>query len=385
MLRRSARWPRRDDGLSSRRRRARYPTGLSFFGDRLGRRGSNPRTCSPRATHKWARTSRCFCTPRPKKNTRWPAPSVRAVMAITALRCTPIPRSPSRRIWPGGTSRSTPWPQEARRRHHRPLWGPGRPRQPRPCGTSPRTLCRRSLLRVLRVARFAARYRSPSLLPIAPETLDLNAHPLTASGELAHLCQRSACGSRPSGHWLSAIPQSYFEVLQGLPRTGPAVASRARQSPRASIGFDTVAALHTHSSPMPLGDHCCRNYPLSVLSTAPPRIKAPNHYRDLADRVCTWRPRTKAALADPTGCLELLRGLDALRRDALFQDFLEALAALEGTTANVHSSCQQLRSACIAAQSVKASDYADTGLTGPGLGDAIRVGQISAIGAVLGR
>lgn len=233
-------------------------------------------------------------------------------------------------------------------------------------------------LRVLRVARFAARYRHLGFT-VAVETQTLM-QTLSDSGELGHLPAERvwieterALGERD--------PAVYFEVLRDC---GALVHCFPEIAVTSGIDRLAVASLHTHNSP-------CRW--AILLSELPPeraidcstRIKAPNHYRDLADRVCTWRPRTKAALADPTGCLELLRGLDALRRDALFQDFLEALAALEGTTANVHSSCQQLRSACIAAQSVKASDYADTGLTGPGLGDAIRVGQISAIGAVLGR
>ncbi len=233
-------------------------------------------------------------------------------------------------------------------------------------------------LRVLRVARFAARYRHLGFT-VAVETQTLM-QTLSDSGELGHLPAERvwieterALGERD--------PAVYFEVLRDC---GALVHCFPEIAVTSGIDRLAVASLHTHNSP-------CRW--AILLSELPPeraidcstRIKAPNHYRDLADRVCTWRPRTKAALADPTGCLELLRGLDALRRDALFQDFLEALAALEGTTANVHSSCQQLRSACIAAQSVKASDYADTGLTGPGLGDAIRVGQISAIGAVLER
>jgi len=233
-------------------------------------------------------------------------------------------------------------------------------------------------LRVLRVARFAARYRHLGFT-VAVETQTLM-QTLSDSGELGHLPAERvwieterALGERD--------PAVYFEVLRDC---GALVHCFPEIAVTSGIDRLAVASQHTHNSP-------CRW--AILLSELPPeraidcstRIKAPNHYRDLADRVCTWRPRTKAALADPAGCLELLRGLDALRRDALFQDFLEALAALEGTTANVHSSCQQLRSACIAAQSVKASDYADTGLTGPGLGHAIRVGQISAIVAVLGR
>ena len=182
----------------------------------------------------------------------------------------------------------------------------------------------------------------------------------------------SGFGWKASGHWLSEIRGTYFEVLQdcrALEQWLPELV--------VTSGIDRLkhSAEHTHSSP-------CRW--AALLSELPAsraiiycsaRIKAPNHYRDLAEKLCHWRPLTKAALSDADRCLELLRGLDALRRDTLFQDFLETLAALEGTTSNAHPSCQLLRNACLAAQSVKASDYADTGLNGPALGDAIRAGQ----------
>lgn len=233
-------------------------------------------------------------------------------------------------------------------------------------------------LRVLRVARFAARYRHLGF-SVAAETQTLM-QTLSDSGELGHLPAERvwieterALGERD--------PAVYFEVL----RDCGALTHWFPEIPVTS-GIDrlAVASLHTHKNP-------CRW--AILLSELPPeraidcsaRVKAPNHYRDLAEKLCYWRPLTKAALSDADRCLELLRGLDALRRDTLFEDFLEALAALEGTTANVHPSCQRLHSACIAAQSVKASDYADTGLKGPALGHAIRAGQVSAIGAVLGR
>ena len=233
-------------------------------------------------------------------------------------------------------------------------------------------------LRVLRVARFAARYAHLGF-SIAPETLELM-RTTAMSGELAHLSiERVWVESERA--LAEQNPGTYFQVLQdchALEQWLPELV--------VTSGIDRLkhSAEHTHSSP-------CRW--ASLLSELPSeraidcstRIKAPNHYRHLAEKLCHWRPLAKAALSDADRCLELLRGLDALRRDTLFEDFLEVLAALEGTRANAHPSCQLLRTACSAAQSVKASDYADTGLTGPALGEAIRSGQVDAIGAVLGR
>ena len=233
-------------------------------------------------------------------------------------------------------------------------------------------------LRVLRVARFAARYAHLGF-SIAPETLELMRR-IAASGELAHLSiERVWVESERA--LAERNPGTYFEVLQDCQALEQWLPELVVTS-----GIDRLkhSAEHTHSSP-------CRwasllsELPASRAIDCSHRIKAPNHYRDLAEKLCHWRPLTKAALSDADRCLELLRGLDALRRDTLFEDFLETIAALEGTSSNVHPSCQLLRSACRAAQSVKASDYADTGLTGPALGEAIRDGQAEAIGAVLGK
>ena len=111
--------------------------------------------------------------------------------------------------------------------------------------------------------------------------------------------------------------------------------------------------------------------------------KAPNHFRDLADRLTRWRPKTKQALRDPGDCMDLLEGLDALRRPEPFDGFCEAAAALESGTPTQHPSCIALQRAKAAANEVRAQSLLETGLAGPALGKALREARIAAIATVL--
>ncbi len=89
--------------------------------------------------------------------------------------------------------------------------------------------------------------------------------------------------------------------------------------------------------------------------------------------------KIKTALKDATECMNLLKTLDALRREEPFEGFCEALVALEQNSVDAQKAIELLQRARAAAQKVKAADFADQGLTGPELGVAIQVAQIEAI------
>ena len=80
--------------------------------------------------------------------------------------------------------------------------------------------------------------------------------------------------------------------------------------------------------------------------------------------------------------MELLEGLDALRRDEPFNGFCEA-AALEGSAAAEHPACQ-----CDgpgAALAVRADAIVAAGVTGPAVGEALRAERITTLAGVLGK
>ena len=81
--------------------------------------------------------------------------------------------------------------------------------------------------------------------------------------------------------------------------------------------------------------------------------------------------------------MALLKGLDALRREEPFGGFCETLVALEQNSADAQKAIDLLQRTRDAAQHVKAADFADQGLAGPDLGEAIQQAQIERVNALL--
>ena len=231
-------------------------------------------------------------------------------------------------------------------------------------------------LRVLRVARFAARYHHLGFA-VAPETLTLM-RDIVSAGELAHLSteriwvetEKALSEQHPEIYWevlaeCGALPMLMPElaVSQGI----GALARAARHTPRADCRWAALLA----------------DLPEGRARGASERLKAPNSYTHLAERVSAWRPKLKAALRDATNCMALLKALDALRRDEPFTGFCETLMALEQTSADAQAAIAKLDRARQASQAVTAADFTAQGLKGPALGAAIKASQIEQISTVL--
>ena len=230
-------------------------------------------------------------------------------------------------------------------------------------------------LRVLRVARFAARYHHLGFA-VAKETLSLMAE-IVAAEELPHLSTErvwieteKALGERH--------PEVYWQVLADCGALHALLPELA-----VSQGIDALsrAALHTQRTD-------CRwaallaDLPEGRAQDASQRLKAPNAYSLLAARVSGGRYQMKAALNDAAECMALLKALDALRREEPFDGFCETLVALEQKSSDAKSAIDLLRRARNASQRVKAADFADQNLAGPELGTAIQAAQIERIAAL---
>jgi tRNA nucleotidyltransferase (CCA-adding enzyme) len=197
-------------------------------------------------------------------------------------------------------------------------------------------------VRILRVARFAARFG----FKVAPETLELMKS-MVASGEADYLVPERVWQEFSRG-LAEPHPELMFEVLgqSGLaPKLLGAVkpireilARAARAGASVPVRFAVMAWPHAEAEVAALCE----------------RLKAPNEARDLALLACRHRIALRgAALASPAALLELLKRTDALRRPERFGELLEAarLAALDVDT-------KRLKRALAAAAAVDAGAVA---------------------------
>ena len=231
-------------------------------------------------------------------------------------------------------------------------------------------------LRVLRVARFAARYHHLGFT-IAPETAALLSQ-IVAADELPHL----------------SIERVWVEMEKALGTTHPEVffhtlsdcQALAVLLPELSVS-QGIAALARAAPHTPRLD--CRwasllsDLPEARVKAINQHLKVPNAYSLLATRVSAARPTLKNALRDATECMALIKLLDALRRDEPFEGVCETLIALEQNSDEAKTTIELLRNACEQARTVTAADFTESGLTGPDLGAAIEAARIEQIREVL--
>ena len=268
-------------------------------------------------------------------------------------------------------------------------------------------------LRVLRVARFAARFADLGFR-VHPDTLALMAE-MTASGELAHLAPERVW-AEIAGAMAAARPSIFIEVLRdcgalaallpevdalfGIPQparfhpeidTGRHVLLAMDEAARRGRGPRTVFALLLHDLGKALTPraewpshvrHEQRGMPL--VREACERLRAPTAWRDLALRVTALHLRCHRALEmKPGKVLELLEEGDFLRRPDELEPFLGACEAdycgRAGRQQRPYPQAERLREALAAALAVRARDLDTTGLDGPEIGTRLREARVRAI------
>ena len=231
-------------------------------------------------------------------------------------------------------------------------------------------------LRVLRVARFAARYHHLGFT-VAEETLSLMAQ-IVAADELPHLStervwvetEKALGEQHPEIYWQVLADCGALAVLLPELVVSQGIAALTRAAPYTPRTDCRWAAL--------LAD-----LPEARAREASKRLNAPSAYSQLATRVSGERPKIKTALKDASECMALFKALDALRREEPFEGFCETLVALEQNSADAQGAVDLLRRVRDAAQRIKAADFADQDLAGPELGAAIQEAQIEAINVLL--
>ncbi|HEX7381988.1 MAG TPA: multifunctional CCA addition/repair protein [Nevskiaceae bacterium] len=276
-------------------------------------------------------------------------------------------------------------------------------------------------VRVLRLARFAARY-APLGFTVAPETMALMAD-MVAAGEVDHLVaervwketQRALVGDgrAPAGY----RPSVYFGVLRAcgaLARIMPeldalfGVPEPPRWHPEGDAGLHVMLAvdvahrleraidvrtavlLHdfgkaaTPSAELPSHHgHDARGVPL--VEAFCQRLRVPKAHRELAVAVTRDHLHVHRALElRAATLLELLERLRALRRGDFF---LHALQACEcdargrrGMEETPYASLSWMQAAAREVQAVQASGL-PAGISGPAVGEALHAARVARLAA----
>jgi len=277
-------------------------------------------------------------------------------------------------------------------------------------------------LRVLRTARFAARYAHRRFV-IAAETLTLMAD-IVEQGELAHLPAERvwteferALGERnpevfvqvlrDCGALGKLLPE--VDALFGVPQpaqhhpeidTGEHILMALQQAALLSGETDVRFAVLLHD--LGKGTTPQSEWPRHIaherrgrklVSAVCQRLRAPRRYSELAHAVCEHHTLCHRALElRGKTLLKLLNATDAMRRPDRFEAFLRACEAdARGRLGLEHRNYPQanyLRQAMAAAQKISAQQFDTNTLTGKALGDAIsaeRVRVLEALRPTLGK
>jgi len=273
-------------------------------------------------------------------------------------------------------------------------------------------------LRVLRVARFAARFGSLGFT-VAPDTQDLMRE-IVASGEIGAL--------RPERVWQETVkalgteqPDVYFAVLRdcgALARVFPEVDALfgipqpERWHPEVDTGIHTLLSLRAAArlSPAETVRFAVLTHDLGKATTPTAllprhygherrseqllldlcgRLPVPNRFRDLALHVARHHGIVhRAPELKPRTILQLIVETDAVRQPQRFEEFLLACEAdMRGRTGfedRAYPQAERLRIALRAARGVDARKVqAERGVEGEALGKALHEERLAAIKAAL--
>jgi tRNA nucleotidyltransferase (CCA-adding enzyme) len=179
-------------------------------------------------------------------------------------------------------------------------------------------------VRVLRVARFAARF-APLAFHVADETMALM-RAMVANGEVDHLVPERVWQELARG-LMEATPSAMFAVLAecgALARILPEIKT-ADSAAISALDYSAHENLQLEARFAVLVHHLDE----AKIRTLSERIRVPAECRDLALMVARWHADAQCAYElDAEKLLLLFDGTDALRRPERFHQFLAAVGAI---------------------------------------------------------
>ncbi|NIF58532.1 multifunctional CCA addition/repair protein [Enterobacter sp. Ap-916] len=270
-------------------------------------------------------------------------------------------------------------------------------------------------LRVLRVARFAARYAHLNF-QIAPETLALM-RSMTDNGEIAHLTAERVWKETENA-LTSRNPQVFFAVLRecgALKVLFPeidalyGVPAPAKWHPEIDTGIHTLMTLSIAAQLSPAVDvrfaTLCHDlgkgltpkekWPshhghgpagVKLVEQLCARLRVPNEIRDLAKLVAEFHDLIHTfPILQPKTVIKLFDAIDAWRKPQRVEQIaLTSEADARGRTgfeASDYPQGRMLRAAWIAAQSVTNKEVIEAGFSGPAIREELTKRRIKAVAA----
>jgi tRNA nucleotidyltransferase (CCA-adding enzyme) len=268
-------------------------------------------------------------------------------------------------------------------------------------------------LRVLRVARFAARYHHLGFT-VAQETRALMAE-IVAQGELAHLTRERvwvelerALGERSPAEFIrvlracgalaALLPE--VEALFGVPQVAlhhPEIDTGVHTL----MGLEQAAALTTATTvrfavllhDLGKGTTPRERWPRHIgherrgrklVTAVCERLAAPKAHTRLALLACQYHTHCHRALElRGKTLMKLLQAADALRRPGQFEELILACEAdargRAGLETREYPQADHLRHALATVQAISAATLAESGLDGKALGDALYRARVAAL------
>jgi tRNA nucleotidyltransferase (CCA-adding enzyme) len=226
-------------------------------------------------------------------------------------------------------------------------------------------------VRILRVARFAARFA----FRVADETLALMCR-MVASGEVEHLVAERVWQEIAKGLG-EPRPECMLQVLE---RCG----ALAQLLPEVRADHAALARAGAAGAPITVRFALlCRGVEEAALSALCERLRVPNAERELAVLACRLGGGLQqAGSASAAELLALLKAADAFRRPARFRELLEA-ARLGQPGAEVERGCARLEQALAAAAGVDAAAIAGAAAEPAAISARLHEARVRAIAAKL--
>lgn len=268
-------------------------------------------------------------------------------------------------------------------------------------------------LRVLRVARFAARYAGLGFT-VADETMDLMRQ-LSESGELQALTAERSW-KEISRALMEDHPQVFIQVLRDcgalkvlMPEVDAlfGVPQPETHHPEIDTGLHTLSVLEQsalHKQPLTVRWACLlhdlgkgltpeEEWPrhiahehtgLKLIKAVNERFKVPKDCQELALLVGQYHTHGHRALElKASTLLELLQSFDIYRRPQRFEEFIVACEmdarGRKGLEQRSYPQADYLRGAAQAARAVAVQPLLEQGLKGPELGEALKRERLKAL------